>query len=55
MEAPRPPDQPKSEPPDRREVDSQELMRGEKILVIRHAGEQYRLVVTRNNRLILQK
>ncbi|TWT37593.1 Hemin uptake protein hemP [Posidoniimonas corsicana] len=30
-------------------------MRGQKQLIIRHDGESYRLIVTRNNRLILQK
>lgn len=38
-----------------REVDSTQLFQGEKTVVIRHAGEIYRLLVTRHNRLILQK
>ncbi|MEM8944796.1 MAG: hemin uptake protein HemP [Planctomycetota bacterium] len=38
-----------------REVSSQELFRGERTVVIAHAGEQYRLMITRNDKLILQK
>ena len=38
-----------------RELDSQQLLQGEKSIAIRHAGEVYRLLVTRHNRLILQK
>lgn len=38
-----------------RELGSDDLFQGQKTLVIRHGGEIYRLSVTRNNRLILQK
>ena len=38
-----------------REVDSAELLRGERQVVIRHGDESYRLILTRNGRLILQK
>lgn len=33
-------------PPDLREVNSRDLMQGQKEIVIRHAGEAYRLSVT---------
>jgi hemin uptake protein HemP len=42
-------------PPEPPRYESQELFRGSKIVVIQHAGETYRLLLTRNNRLILQK
>lgn len=38
-----------------RKVASSELFRGERTLVITHSGEQYRLTITRNDKLILQK
>jgi hemin uptake protein HemP len=38
-----------------RAIRSEELFAGRKIVLIQHAGEQYRLLVTRNDRLILQK
>ncbi|GDY08974.1 hypothetical protein LBMAG52_24600 [Planctomycetia bacterium] len=38
-----------------REVASSELMRGENELLIRHGDELYRLKLTRNGKLILQK
>jgi hemin uptake protein HemP len=41
-----------AEPP---KFDSQDLFQGSKLVVITHAGETYRLLLTRNNRLILQK
>ena len=40
------------EPPS---IASTELFQGARVVVITHAGENYRLLVTRNNRLILQK
>lgn len=46
------PDAPPPEPPS---YASSELFQGARIVVINHAGEAYRLLVTRNNRLILQK
>ncbi len=36
-------------------ISSDELFRGARIVAITHAGETYRLLITRNNRLILQK
>lgn len=41
--------------PDLREVNSQDLMQGQREIVIRHAGEAYRLSVTRAGKLILRK
>lgn len=38
-----------------REIDSCELLRGESELLIRHGDEIYRLKLTRNGKLILQK
>lgn len=38
-----------------REVTSSELLRGEAELLIRHGEELYRLMLTRNGKLILQK
>lgn len=38
-----------------REYDSSDLLRGAKEVLIRHAGETYRLRLTRNDKLILQK
>lgn len=38
-----------------REVDSSELLRGETEVLIRHIDELYRLKLTRNGKLILQK
>lgn len=35
--------------------DSEELLRGQKEILIRHESEVYRLRVTRNGKLILQK
>lgn len=39
----------------RAEFDSQELMRGGREVLIRHAGQVYRLQHTRNDKLILVK
>ena len=38
-----------------REVNSHDLMRGEREIVIRHGTEAYRLSVTRSGKLILRK
>lgn len=38
-----------------REIDSCELLHGESELLIRHGDELYRLKLTRNGKLILQK
>jgi hemin uptake protein HemP len=35
--------------------DSESLFQGSRVVVIAHAGDNYRLLLTRNNRLILQK
>ena len=36
-------------------ITSEELFAGGRVVRIRHAGEEYRLMITRNDRLILQK
>lgn len=41
--------------PTQREVDSRELMQGQREIVIRHGEEAYRLSVTRSGKLILRK
>ena len=38
-----------------RVLQSNELFAGQRMLVIEHAGQRYRLLITRNERLILQK
>jgi hemin uptake protein HemP len=38
-----------------RTIRSEELFAGERVVLIEHAGERYRLLITRNDRLILQK
>jgi hemin uptake protein HemP len=51
--APHPPErQPPPEPP---RYDSQDLFQGSRVVVITHGNEVYRMLLTRNNRLILQK
>lgn len=59
MNVEEPPEEPKIDNPAKqqkvRSVESEQLFEGQKQLIIRHAGEQYRLILTRNNRLILQK
>ena len=40
---------------DARTVRSDELFAGARVVLIQHADEIYRLMITRNNRLILQK
>jgi hemin uptake protein HemP len=42
-------------PDDARIVRSEDLFAGARVVLIQHADEQYRLLITRNNRLILQK
>jgi len=42
-------------PTEPRSVESTELFQGARVVEITHAGETYRLLLTRNNRLILQK
>lgn len=49
---PRPDADPPAEPP---RYESQQLFQGSRVVEIAHAGEKYRLLLTRNNRLILQK
>lgn len=44
-----------SEPAELRILDSGELLAGGRSVVIRHDNEFYRLAVTRNGKLILQK
>jgi hemin uptake protein HemP len=43
------------QPSEPRSVESAELFQGARVVEITHAGETYRLLLTRNNRLILQK
>lgn len=38
-----------------RVIRSEEIFAGERVVLIQHAGERYRLLITRNDRLILQK
>jgi hemin uptake protein HemP len=38
-----------------RVIRSEEIFAGERVVMIQHAGERYRLLITRNDRLILQK
>lgn len=38
-----------------RSVNSADLFGEAKTVLIRHAGEQYRLIVTKNDKLLLQK
>ena len=40
---------------DARTIRSDELFAGARVVLIQHADEIYRLMITRNNRLILQK
>lgn len=47
---PKPPEKPQV-----REVSSEELLRGQTELLIRHGEELYRLKLTRNQKLILHK
>jgi hemin uptake protein HemP len=44
-----------AQPAERRSIESAELFQGGRMVEIVHAGETYRLLLTRNNRLILQK
>ena len=43
------------EKPAPRVLNSDELFAGQRTVVIQHGQEQYRLLITRNDRLILQK
>ena len=38
-----------------RVIASADLFAGARVVMIEHAGQQYRLLITRNDRLILQK
>ena len=52
------PERPASElvaPSTLRELDSSSLLQGEKEVLIHHGGEVYRLRLTKNGKLILQK
>jgi hemin uptake protein HemP len=42
-------------PPEPRKVSSEELLRGDKVVIILHANQAYRLIATKNGKLILQK
>ncbi len=41
--------------PARRVIPSEELLQGQREVIILHAGEEYRLSLTRNGKLILHK
>ena len=43
------------EPPERRAVSSLDLFRGGREIVIRHGTDEYRLRITRSDKLILTK
>jgi len=45
----------RTEPDPPRVVTSADLFAGARVVVIEHAGQRYRLLITRNDRLILQK
>jgi hemin uptake protein HemP len=47
--------EPPALPAEPRILCSEELFAGQKTIVIRHGAEDYRLLITRNDRLILQK
>ncbi len=47
--------EPENTPISQREVNSQDLMQGNREIVIRHGTEAYRLSVTRSGKLILRK
>ena len=49
------PERPPAEPPARKSVTSAELLKGERQVLILHAGQEYRLQVTKNGKLILTK
>lgn len=38
-----------------RVIQSQDLLQGQREVLIEHAGERYRLLLTRNGKLLLQK
>jgi hemin uptake protein HemP len=46
---------PQAPPPGKRIMTSEELFGGANEVIIRHAGEEYRLRVTKNDKLILTK
>lgn len=55
MLGPEPHHAPADPVPPARAIPSEDLLRGQKMVFIDHAGERYRLLVTRNDKLILQK
>ena len=56
MSESKPESEPMATPPNKlREIGSAEIFQGDRLVVINHAGEQYRLTITRNDKLILQK
>lgn len=52
---PEPPANELASPPTLREIDSSSLLQGEKEILIHHGDEVYRLRLTKNGKLILQK
>ena len=57
MSDPAPPHSAEEKPEEfgRRVLDSADLLQGQKAVLIRHEDQIYRLIVTRNGKLILQK
>lgn len=49
------PQRPQSKGPAAARISSRELLRGQRELVIEHQGQEYRLILTRNDKLILNK
>ena len=49
--------EPSRKPPEEapRQIQSNDIFRGQRLVVIQHAGQEYRLTITRNDKLILQK
>ena len=50
-----PPDEARAPVPQPPRVDSQQLFEGQRELIIQHQGEEYRLRITRHDKLILTK
>ena len=46
---------PETEPPESKVIQAEELFKGQREVYIDHAGERYRLRITRRNKLIFQK
>jgi len=55
LSKPEPPPQEEAGRADPLTISSEALLAGRRQLIIRHGGEQYRLMLTRSNKLILTK